>query len=83
MGLNRTVITRVSYGKEELRETEHGSEFSTLGRCSGRPGVAPSGLDSRHSGCRSPAGFGVSGRARERVSVGEMRQGRESVCGWG
>jgi hypothetical protein len=33
-----------------------------------------------HGGRGSPASTGGNGRARERVSVGEMRQGRESGC---
>jgi hypothetical protein len=45
--------------------------------------VAPSGLDGRHDGCGSPAGSSGGGRARERVSVGEMRQWEESGCGRG
>jgi hypothetical protein len=36
-----------------------------------------------HGGRGSSAGFGVGDRARERVSVGKMRQGRESGCGRG
>jgi hypothetical protein len=42
--------------------------------------MAQGGLDGQHGGRRSPAGFSVGGRARERVSMGEMRQGRESGC---
>jgi hypothetical protein len=45
--------------------------------------MAPSGLDDWHDGRRSPAGFGIGDRARERASVGEIRLGRESECGQG
>jgi hypothetical protein len=39
-------------------------------------------LDGRHDGRFTLAGFGGSGRARERVGVGEMRQGeRASASG--
>jgi hypothetical protein len=58
-----------------------GSEFLTSRWCSGRPGAAPGGLDGRHSGRGCPVASGGRGKARERVSVGEMRQGRENGCG--
>ena len=45
--------------------------------------VASSGLDGQHGGHGSLASTGVSGRARERAGLSEMRQGRESRCGRG
>jgi hypothetical protein len=71
---------RIGHDTTELKETKNNSEFLTSGRCSVRPGVAPGGLDGRYGGCGSPAGSSGGGRARERVGVGEMRQGRESGC---
>ena len=95
-GLNRLDVARarrtgttelqrgqINHDRTKLRHKEHGSEFFTSGRCSGRLGAAPGALDGRHGGCGSPASSGDGGRARERVSVGEMRKGRESECGWG
>jgi hypothetical protein len=69
---------RNSHSKAELKEIEHGSEFLTSGRRSGRLGVASGGLD---GGRRSPASASSEGRAREGVSLCEMRHGRESGCG--
>jgi hypothetical protein len=43
--------------------------------------MAPGALDGRHGGRGSLASSSSGGRARERVSVGEMRQGRESGGG--
>jgi hypothetical protein len=43
--------------------------------------MAPDGLEGRHDGHGSPVGSSGGGRARERVDVGEMRQGSESGCG--
>jgi hypothetical protein len=59
------------------------SEFLTSGRRSGRLSATPGTLYSQHDGRWSPASSGGGGRARERVRVGEMRQGRESGCGQG
>jgi hypothetical protein len=55
------------------------SEFLT----SGRLGAAFGGLDGQHGGRGSPTSTSDGGRTRERASVGEMRQGRESGCGRG
>jgi hypothetical protein len=41
---------RNSHDKAELKETEHGSEFLTSGRHSGRLGAAFGGLHGRHGG---------------------------------
>jgi hypothetical protein len=41
------------------------------------------GLDGRQRGRGSPTSTGGDGSARERARVCEMRQGRESGCGWG
>jgi hypothetical protein len=57
---------QITHGRVELRQTEHGSEFLTSRRRSGRFDVAPGGLDSRHW---SPASSGGGDRARDRVSV--------------
>jgi hypothetical protein len=74
---------QIHHDRTELRETEHGSEFLTSGWCSGRLDAASDGLDDQHGGRGSPASSSGDGRARERVSVGEMRLGRESRCGRG
>jgi hypothetical protein len=42
--------------------------------------VTSGALDGRHGGHFPPASNGGGGRARERASVGKMRQGRESGC---
>jgi hypothetical protein len=55
--------------------------FLTSGRCSGRLGATSDGPDGRHDGHGTPASTSGEGRARERVSLREMRQGRESGCG--
>jgi hypothetical protein len=65
----------------EFKETEDGSEFLTLGRRSWRLSAASGGLDGRYGGCGSPASASGKGRARERVSLREMRQEREIGCG--
>jgi hypothetical protein len=67
---------RIDHGMAELRETEHGSEFLAVGRCSGRFRMAPGVLDDRHGGRFTPAGTGGGGKARERMGVCEMRKGR-------
>jgi hypothetical protein len=45
--------------------------------------MASGGLDGRQRDCGSPAIASDDDRARERASVCEMRQGRESGCGRG
>jgi hypothetical protein len=70
---------RISHGKAKLKETEHESEFLTSGRRSGRLGPTS---DGQHGGCGTPASASGEGTVRERVSLREMRQGRESGCGW-
>jgi hypothetical protein len=67
--------------RRALKENEHRSKFLTSRRCSRKPSAAPGSLYGRHGGRGSPAGSGGGGRARERVGVNEMRQGRESGCG--
>jgi hypothetical protein len=84
--LNQLVTTQA--GSNWLRQngierTLRGSEFLTSGWCSGRLGAAYGGLDGRQRGHGSPASMGRDRRARERVRVVDMRQGRESGCGWG
>jgi hypothetical protein len=41
------------------------------------------GLDDRHGGCGTPASTSGERRARERVSLREMRQGSKCGCGRG
>jgi hypothetical protein len=74
---------RIVHNKEELRETEHGSEFLTSGRRLVRLSVASCVLDGRYGRCGSPVSSSGGGRARERVRAGEMRQAGESGCGRG
>jgi hypothetical protein len=72
---------RISHDKAELKETEHGSEFLTSGRRSGRLGAASNGLYGWHDGRRTPASASGEGRAQERVSLREMRQRERAGAG--
>jgi hypothetical protein len=64
-----------------MKKTEYGNGFLTSGRSSGWLGAAFDGLDGRHDGRGTPASASGMGKARERVSLHEMRQGRESGYG--
>jgi hypothetical protein len=74
---------QINHDMVELRKIEYGSEFLTSGRRSWMLSAALGALDGWHGGRGSPSSSSGGGRARERVSVGEMRQERESGCGRG
>jgi hypothetical protein len=44
--------------------------------------MASDGSDVRHGGRGTPVSASGESRARERVSLREMRQGGERGCGW-
>jgi hypothetical protein len=56
-----------------IRNTKHGNGFLTLGQSLGWLGAASDGLDGRHGGNGTPASASGEGRARERVSLNELR----------
>jgi hypothetical protein len=66
-----------------IKVTEHRSGLLALERRSGGLDATSGALDGRHSGRFPPASTGGDDRVRERASVDEMRQGRESGCGRG
>jgi hypothetical protein len=63
-----------------IKVTEHRSGLLTSGRRSGGLDVTSGAVDDRHSGRFPPASNGGDDRVRDRASVDEMRQGRESGC---
>jgi hypothetical protein len=62
---------QINYGRAELRQPEHGSEFLTSGRRSRRLGAASGALDDRHGGRWSP----TSSSRGERVGSGGAQKG--------
>jgi hypothetical protein len=82
VGATELQRTQINYGRAELWQPEHESEFLTSRRRWGL-GTTPGALDGRHGERRSPASSGGKVRALQRMSMGETRQGRESEGGRG
>jgi hypothetical protein len=72
---------RIDQDKAEFGETEHGNGCLTSGRSLVWLGAASGKLDVRQRGRRILAKPSGESRAQERVSLREMRQGRECGCG--
>jgi hypothetical protein len=74
---------QIGYNQARIRKIKHGDGCLTSRQSSGWLGVASGGLDGRHGGRETPAKSSGESRARERVSLSEMRQWSECGCGCG